>query len=93
LIFSTIFFIFFSYLSKDKIKGAVFSSFFIILFFSYGEVVLYLTDKIPAGIPADGLVFPLWIIILLILFRLIKRTKKTLQPLSNFYYSCRSLRF
>jgi hypothetical protein len=84
LIFSTIFLIFFSYLLKDKIKGTIFSSFFIILFFSYGEVVLFLTDKIPARIPADDLVFPLWIIIWLILFRLIKKTKKTLLPLNKF---------
>jgi len=84
LIFSTIFFIFFSYLFKDKIKGTVFSSFFIILFFSYGEVSLYLSNIIPAGISTDALVFPLWIIILIILFRLIKKTKKTLRNLNKF---------
>lgn len=84
LIFSTIFLVFFSYLFKDKLKGTVFSSFFIILFFSYGEVVLYLTDKIPAGISTDALVFSFWIIILFILFWLIKKTKKTPRLLSKF---------
>lgn len=82
LVFSIIILIFFSFLFKDKVKGTIFSSFFMVLFFSEGEIFSFLDGK--NIIKNEWLVFLLLLVLMIILFGLIKKTKKTLLGLNKF---------
>lgn len=72
------------FLFKEKSKRNVFACFLIILFFSYGQAAYLLGQFKKIAIGKDIVVFPIWLAIMIILFLLIKKTKKELLTFNKF---------
>ncbi len=68
---------------KNRIKSELFSSIFILLFFSYRGAATLLA-KIQLPIRADYTIFIVWSLIMIFSFFIIKRTEKNLFPLHKF---------
>jgi len=78
IFFALIISIIFTVILRSRTKGMVFSSIFIIIFFSYGEALSLLGNR------SNHLLFTVWIILLLLLFLLIWRTDKHLSLLNQY---------
>lgn len=86
--FGVISYCFFLFLFKNKLKSNLFSSIFLILFFSYGEAFIFL-QKIPLPLEKfrmsqDHIVFPLWILLLILAFIWVKKGPGKIVSINKF---------